>query len=459
MKTVIMAGGKGTRIASVNSEVPKPMLPIMGKPILEYQIEALRRQGFTDIVLVIGHLGHIIRNYFGDGIGISPQSGLPFGVHISYIEEKVPLGTAGALYLLQDELLASGGEREDFLLINGDVIFDINLDRFYQNHKSNNGLVTIFTHPNNHPYDSSIIVSDENGCVKKWLNKEDQRLWYQNKVNAGIHFISNGIFDPSAGLFSELKKTDLDRDILKPLVLSGQLFAYTSPEYVMDMGTPERFRIVADDLARGKVHARNLLNKQKAIFLDRDGTINRHIGFLNNIDDFVLIPGVTDAIRSINQSGFLAIVVTNQPVVARGEVTLEELKHIHDKMETLLGEEGAYLDGIYVCPHHPHKGYSGECAEFKIVCNCRKPKPGLLLQAAKDFNINLKESWMVGDSEIDMAAGRAAGCHTIQVGTCAYRNLEEAINYILIDSGRRGKDGVEPRDTFKSDDKQVSTTS
>lgn len=458
MKTVIMAGGKGTRIASVNSEVPKPMLPIMGKPILEYQIDALRRQGYIDIVFVIGHLGHIIRDYFGDGSGTSPHNGLPFGVHISYVEEKEPLGTAGALYLLRNELISSAGENGDFLLINGDIIFDVDLDRFYRSHRSNDGLATIFTHPNSHPYDSAIIISDENGCVEKWLSKEDQRLWYQNKVNAGLHFISNHIFNPSLGLLPELKKTDLDRDILKPLSLSGQLFTYTSPEYVMDMGTPERLRIVTEDLTFGKIYARNLMNKQKAIFLDRDGTINRHIGFLSDIDNFTLIPGAADAIRCINQSGFLAIVVTNQPVIARGEVTLEELRQIHNKMETLLGEEGAYLDGIYVCPHHPHKGYPGECAEFKIDCSCRKPKPGLLLQAAKEFNIDLTESWMIGDSEIDVDAGYAAGCHTIQIGTSSCRNLAEAISSIFASDKRRDKNGSEPKGTSKPADKKISST-
>lgn len=133
------------------------------------------------------------------------------------------------------------------------------------------------------------------------------------------------------------------------------------------------------------------------------------MGFLRNIEDFELIEGVAEAIKFINQSGYLAIVVTNQPVIARGEVTWEELNEIHKKMATLLGKEGAYVDGIYICPHHPDKGFEGERPEYKIDCNCRKPKPGLLLQAAKDFNIDLSESYMIGDSHRDVEAGENAG--------------------------------------------------
>ena len=162
---------------------------------------------------------------------------------------------------------------------------------------------------------------------------------------------------------------------------------------------------------------KNLKNKQKAVFLDRDGTINKYVGFLRNIDEFELIDGVANAIKKINASGYLAIVVTNQPVIARGEVSFEELEGIHNKMETLLGKEGAYLDAIYFCPHHPHKGYEGERPELKFDCDCRKPKPGMLLNAARDFNIDLSQPWMIGDGENDIKAGQNAGCQTALIGS------------------------------------------
>ena len=161
-------------------------------------------------------------------------------------------------------------------------------------------------------------------------------------------------------------------------------------------------------------------NKQKAIFIDRDGTINRYVGFLRDLDQLELLPGVAKAIQIINQSEYLVIVVTNQPVIARGEVTYEKLQEIHNKMETLLAKEGAFLDAIYFCPHHPDKGFAGEVASLKVECDCRKPKPGMILQAAIDYNIDLKASWMVGDGENDIVAGKAACCRTALVGTGEY---------------------------------------
>lgn len=407
MKTVIMAGGRGTRISSVASDIPKPMIKINGKPVLEHEIECLRDQGFTDLILTVSHLGHIIMDYFGDGSGISPVTGEPFGVKIEYFVEKEPLGNAGALFRLKDKLT------EDFLLLNADAIFDVDFNRFVAYHKQCGGLATLFTHPNSHPYDSGLIFADDRSVVLQWLAKEDPRpQYYRNRVNAGLHVLSPAVLEQEI----TTPKVDLDRQLLKPLAGTGKMYCYDSPEYVKDMGTPERYAGVCRDFSQGKVRAKNLKNKQKAIFLDRDGTLNRYVGFLRSIDEFELLPEVCDAVKSINASGYLAIVVTNQPVIARGEVTAEQLQQIHNKMETLLGEQGAYLDGIYYCPHHPHKGYEGEIPELKIECSCRKPKPGMLLQAAQDFNIDLEESWIIGDGENDILAGKAAGCRKVLVG-------------------------------------------
>ena len=404
MKTILMAGGRGTRIAELFPDIPKPLIPVAGMPILEREIKSLCAQGFKDIILTVGYLADKIIAYFGDGS--------QFGAKIDYFVEEFPLGNAGALFRLREKI----GD-EPFLLLNADAAFDVDFNRMVAFHKSHGGLVTLFTHPNSHPYDSGLIIADENGHVEKWLAKEDVRpQWYDNRVNAGLHVMDPRVLD-LAIKYLEIDtetgfpkgKVDLDRQILKPLCGSNMMFCYDSPEYVKDMGTPERFHQVEADYKNGVVQTKNLTNKQKAIFLDRDGTINKYVGFLRNIDDFELIDGVSEAIKLINQSGYLAIVVTNQPVIARGEVSWEELNEIHKKMATLLGKDGAYIDGIYICPHHPDKGFEGERPEYKIDCDCRKPKPGLLLQAARDFNIDLSESYMIGDSYRDVEAGGNAG--------------------------------------------------
>ena len=424
MKVVIMAGGKGTRISELFPDIPKPLIPIDGVPILEREIISIRDQGFTDFIVTVGYMAEKIQSYLGDGS--------KWNVCISYFVENRPLGNAGALFKLN--------LREDFLLINADVVFDVDFNRMIAFHKAHNALVTLFTHPNSHPYDSGLIIADKTGEVVKWINKEEKRFqFYKNRVNAGIHVISPkaleipGIRRDTIGTDIDGKtiKVDLDRQILKPLCGTGTMFCYDSPEYVKDMGTPERLRAVERDFKAGVVAMKNLAHKQKAIFLDRDGTINHYVGFLRKIEDFELIPDSVEAIKLINTSGYLAVVVTNQPVIARGEITWDELNDIHNKMETELGKQGAYLDAIYVCPHHPHKGFSGEIAELKTDCECRKPKPGMLLKAAEDYNIDLGASFMIGDSDSDVQAGEAAGCRSIKIEEGC---LLETVRGILYDN-------------------------
>lgn len=430
MKTVIMAGGRGTRIASVANDVPKPMINICGKPILEHQIDNLKACGLTDIILVIGYLGEKIKDYFGDGSR--------FGVCIEYFIEDHPLGTAGALFKMPQLT-------EDFLLLCGDVIIDVDFNRFIAFHREKKAWASLVAHPNGHPYDSSLLVTEieapkmaggmpvDTHQVICWMAKEDERLYYKNRVNAGIELISPELLKETMKNFvprhpETPDKIDLDRDVLKINIGSGRIYAYDTPEYVKDMGTPDRFFEVENDIKTGKVHAHNLKNRQKAIFLDRDGTINKMVGFITKPEQFELLPGVAKAIKAINKSGYLAIVITNQPVIARGDCTFEQLQTIHNKMETELGKEGAFVDAIYVCPHHTDKGFSGERPEYKCDCDCRKPKPGLLLQAAKDFNIDLSQSYMIGDSDGDVRAGENAG---VKEAIRVEQNQEEALMQIL----------------------------
>jgi D,D-heptose 1,7-bisphosphate phosphatase len=207
--------------------------------------------------------------------------------------------------------------------------------------------------------------------------------------------------------------------VIASLVPSGEVFAYRSPDYVKDMGTPERLDAVEHDVKNGVPAAHNLKNKQRAVFLDRDGTINVEDGFITKPEQIRLLPGAAPAIAMLNSSPFLAVCVTNQPVMARGEVSFEGLEAIHARLDALLGREGAYLDDLLFCPHHPDRGFDGEIAEYKIDCDCRKPKPGLLFSAAERYNIDLSRSYMIGDRTSDAAAGERAGAKTIGVLTGA----------------------------------------
>lgn len=403
MQAVIMAGGKGTRLRAItNDEIPKPMAPVAGKPILQWQIECLLRSGVTDIVMITGYLGEKIKAYFGDGAA--------FGVRISYYQEKEPLGTAGALAEIRDRL------EEDFFLVLGDTVFDISASKMWQFHQEKKARATLFAHPNSHPFDSDIILRQQGtNRITGFLSKHDERTgWYDNCVNAGFYILNRSICDR----IPKGVKTDLEKQVLQPLAAEGgDIFAYCSPEYIKDVGTPERIATAEEEIRRGTVAMRSLDKPQRCVFLDRDGTVNQYRGLVATPDGLELEEYAAGAIRLLNQSGYLAIIVTNQPVVARGMCSMEDVETIHRKLKTLLGQEGAYLDDIVFCPHHPDKGYPEENPIYKVSCRCRKPNVGMIETCAEKYHIDLSQSWMVGDTTMDMQTGVNAGMHTALVLT------------------------------------------
>lgn len=420
MKVVIIAGGQGTRIASVNSEIPKAMIPICGKPIIEHEVDMAKRQGFTDFLFVIGYLGEQIESYFGDGSR--------WGIHIDYFRETQPLGTAGALGLLRDQLT------EDFFVFYGDTVMDIDMHRMLDYHRRNHADATLFLHPNDHPFDSDLVDVDADGRVRQFYHKpHPEGFIAHNIVNAALFIFSPRVLtqiEPGV-------KCHIEKHVLPRCMEAGmQLYGYVSAEYIKDMGTPERYYAVSEDVEKGKVQRLNAVNPRPAIFLDRDGVINKDVNLLNREEQMELIPGAAEALRLINKSDYLAIVVTNQPVIARNLCTFEELDRIHMRMETLLGQEHAYINALYFCPHHPDGGYPEERKEYKIKCNCRKPAPGMLLRAAEEWNIDLANSYMIGDSDRDMEAGINAGVKdSIRIATNQDNALLDAIRHI-VDSGK-----------------------
>ena len=432
MIAFILAGGKGTRLKDITpAQMPKPMVSIAGKPILQYQIEFLARNHIKDVILSVGYGADAIRNYFGDG--------RKFDLSIRYAEEPEPLGTAGAFKYAEPLF----GAAKDILVLYGDVIFDIDLKRLINFHQSHKGVGTLLVHPNDHPFDSDLLDVDGFHKITRFFSKPHPAgQAYQNLVNAGIYLLDREM----ARYIESGRKLDFGHDVFPPLVDQGQnLYAYKSSEYVKDVGSVARFYEVEKDIISGKVYRRNLNNKQKAIFLDRDGVMNEEVEYLCKPEQLILIEGSAEAVRKINHSDYLGIVVTNQSVVARGLCSEKDVAQIHKTLDKMLGEKQAFLNAIYYCPHHPDRGFAGENTDYKIKCACRKPETGMILQARDDFNIDLGQSFIIGDSTRDIMAGCNAGLKTILVRTgyagkdgrydCrpdfVFENLREAVDFII----------------------------
>jgi histidinol-phosphate phosphatase family protein len=413
MQAVILAGGKGTRLADRLKGRPKPLVDVCSVPLLRRQIEALKLSGVDQVIILVNHAAEQIAQFCHDHNN--------FGVHLSLIDDgNAGLGTAGALLHAFDHL------DDRFIVIYGDTLFDVDLGTLVRTHESSYADVTLMVHPNDHPSDSDIVqVDDLNRVIGFHPYPHPPGVWLPNLVNAALYVIEKRALFP----FRRFRApSDLARDLFPAMLDEGaSLRGYRSFEYIKDLGTPARLQKVENDLMSGRVARARASAPQKCVFIDRDGTLNELAGFIRSSDELRLLEGAAEAVRRLNEAEFRTAVVTNQPVIARGECSMEELQQIHWKLETQLGAEGAFVDGIWSCPHHPDRGYPGERREFKISCDCRKPETGLIRAAAEALNADLSSSWLVGDSTADILAANRAG-----------------LGSILVRTGEGGRDGKHP---------------
>jgi D,D-heptose 1,7-bisphosphate phosphatase len=399
MQLVIIAGGKGTRLKEILGNLPKPMAEVAGKPLLEHQVLLARKYGIRDILILTGYGAEHIERYFGDGAA--------WNVRIHYQRELQPLGTAGALLDAFDKL------DDTFVVMYGDTMVNVDLERLIAAH-SPAASATLLVHPNDHPQDSDLVeMNDRNEILAFHSYPHPAGANLQNLVNAALYVFSKQALRVSTS------PADIAKHLFPALLAAGKvLYGYRSREYIKDAGTPERLERVRGDYQSGP-----------AVFLDRDGTLNQERGWLSAPENLELMPGAAEAVRAINRSGRLAVVITNQPVVARGECSEAGLRQIHNRLEWLLGESHAYLDAIYFCPHHPDAGFPGERADLKIPCECRKPATGLLETATRDLNIDVGRSWMIGDREGDMQAAKSFGIRSVLVSETV--TIRDAVDQIL----------------------------
>lgn len=431
MKAIILAGGKGTRMGDYTKSVPKPMVLLAGIPVIEHQIKFMKKNEIEDIYILLGYKGKVIKNYF--------EGGGKWGVKIKYFFDPKPLGTAGSLKEVEHLVT------DPFLLFYGDTIIDIDVNQFIKFYERKSSIASLVVHPNDHPIDSDLLDIDNENYVTKFYSKPHKNGFYpRNLVNAALYILNPKIFKYiKKGVFSDFGKH------IFPLLLSEgkPIRAYNTTEYIKDIGTPDRLAEVENDFLSGKVKQLNKENKQRAIFLDRDGVVNKELDKIDSIKKFSLLPKVEEAIKNINKSEYLNVIVTNQPIVAKGFISEKKLHEIHNYMETKLGLKGAYFNRIYYCPHHPEKGHEGEREDYKIICNCRKPGTGMIEHAIKDMNIDPQESFIIGDRTVDIMTGINSKLQTILLrqgyagndkkydckSDFVFNDLFEASNFILND--------------------------
>ncbi|MDD9954346.1 MAG: HAD-IIIA family hydrolase [Candidatus Woesearchaeota archaeon] len=404
MQAVILCGGLGTRLKELTKETPKPMLPVAGKPLLQHTIEHLKRHGITKVTLCAGYKAEVVKEFFsGD-----------FGIPVEVIAEDTPLGTAGALKNVQNL-------DDTFLLLYGDVFIDVNITALVENHEKHSPLATILTGPSTHPWDSDLIEAKEN-IITKFVHGLD--VPRENIGNKSVYVLNKNILT-----YTPEGKADLITDVFPKAVEKETLRIYHTDEFVRDMGTPERFAIVeqylknkAEDKAPGPI---------TCVFLDRDGVLNKHVGYVDKLEQLEILSGVPEAIQLFHEHNIQTIVITNQPVLARGMCTEQTLQKIHEKLKKETG-----VETIHYCPHHPETQWGEGVKELRRGCDCRKPRPGLIYRAKEKHNLQLKNCVMIGDTERDVQAGKNAGIRTIAIGTdkngadALYPNLLEAAKSI-----------------------------
>lgn len=403
-QAVILCGGKGERLGDIVRTVPKPMLPVGGRPVLDHIIANLAAAGVRRFILAAGYLGATIEEYYR-----SP--GRHPGCMIETVIENEPLGTAGAVRRCGDLL------EEDFLLAYGDVFIDFAVDRLLAAHQTHRPLGTLLVRASDHPWDSHLVETDETGRVREFVHRHEPGRLYRNVANAAVYALSRRVLD----LIPAGRPSDFGADVFPTAIQAGAtLRAHMLEEegFVKDMGTPDRLAAVEEYLADRDLAtaARVAPGPIDTVFLDRDGVLNTDVDLVHRPEQLELLPGAAEAVRRLNECGIRCVVVTNQPVIARGLCTEETLEAIHDRLRELVRAGGGEFAAIYHCPHHPETHHGEGVAALRRACRCRKPAPGMLLRARSELGLDLSRCAMVGNHSTDIRAGRAAGVRTVLVG-------------------------------------------
>jgi histidinol-phosphate phosphatase family protein len=436
-QAVILCGGRGARLGESVRSLPKPMLPVGGKPVLDHVIANLAIAGVRDFVLAAGYLGATIEEYYA-GANRHP------GCMVRTVIESEPLGTAGAVRFCADLL------DEDFVLAYGDVFIDFAADGLIAVHEAQHPLATLLVRASDHPWDSHLVDTDASGRVREFIHRHDPARRYRNVANAAVYVLSRRILD----YVPADRASDFGADVFPAAIAAGEVIrTHTLEEegFVKDMGTPERLAAVEEYLADRALAAaaRAAPRPIDTVFLDRDGVLNDDVDLVRSPEQLELLPGAAEAVARLNRAGIRCVVVTNQPVIARGLCTEDTLSAIHEKLQRLIRARGGELAAIYHCPHHPETHHGEGVPSLRRACRCRKPSPGMLFDARRDLGLDLARCAMVGDHARDVRAGRAAGVRTALIDRACAGGAENVAADARFDSLKAFADAVTERGLFR----------
>ncbi len=403
---VLACGGLGTRLKEITKDTPKPLYPVAGKSTLERCIQQLEDFDFKNLIITIGYKSKEFLKFID-------ELNQKYKVDIDIFVEENPLGECGALWVIKDKLC------NDFVFINGDLIFSINFKKLSFFHMRLSSKLTLVTHTSDHPDDSDLVSVPNGTLVENIFLKSNDINSEKNAYlgNSGIFMINKEVLDKLKAPKEKDSKSVFHFIVKKIFELKINIYSYNTTEYIKDMGTPKRLKVVAEDLSKAIVNRKNYINIQKALFLDRDNTLIKcsQGKYVINKNEIEILSKNIENIIPISLDYDLVCLVTNQPVIAMGKISLRDLDEINSVVVKSCLSMGLKIDIVSFCPHHPHKGYKGELEFLKYDCFCRKPNPGLFFEQAFLRNINLKESLMIGDSDYDLFAAENAGCKFLNI--------------------------------------------
>lgn len=405
---VITLGGQGNRLKTVTGDIPKPLYAINGTSSLERAISCLTSYGINDIIFLCGYN----TSAFADVVPYLQQR---YECKIRIFTEPSPMGEAGGLFCLPFSL------QDHFLFLNGDIIFNIDIRRLINFHVRFNNDITFVTHTSSHPYDSDCILENSSLGIQKSKTKHQNIMQSGCFLgNAGLSILRKHVIQSIKPLVDVQSKPDLFSDLVLTAHSIGlRVRSYNTTEYLKDIGTPSRFARVSEDLRSGLVERLSYVNIQRALFVDRDSTLIKCTAgsYITNKTQIQLLHKNVQSISSIALNYDFTLCITNQPQVSMGRCTIEDIAEINGIVAELCLQYDLVISGFYVCPHHIDVGFEGEIKDLKGYCFCRKPSPGLLMQAAYERNIDLSRSLFIGDSWRDQTAAQSVNCDFLNVAS------------------------------------------